>query len=103
MTHKRPPRLGELSMEPKAIKQRTRVLLDDQYDERQAASKRASTGRKRLKEMSSGITVCNKNPYWASRVRHHLSKGRDAADIVVRENIPASIVTKLIEEIHDAK
>lgn len=46
-------------------------------------------------------TAVTRNPYWAARVRHHLRKGRDAADIVVRENIPSSVVTQLIKEINE--
>lgn len=33
------------------------------------------------------------------RIRYHLSKGRDACDIVVRENLSASVVIETINKI----
>ena len=53
---------------------------------------------KRARHQSRAAMLVSKGSL-AKRIQHHLDKGRDAADIVIREGIPASIITAEIAKL----
>lgn len=82
-----------------AIYQRTRRLVDDAYDQKQAASAKRAYGKLMTKKITERNTLrmSLRMKGLLKHVRHHLGRGRDASDIAIRENIPVSKVMQLIE------
>ena len=98
------------STHPAAVYARHARLLSDDLAERLDAknraaygAKRADTLRMRAKDRERLMTVQNtaRGVAFAKRfldkVQHHLSRGRDAGDIAVRENVRAARVLEAIE------
>ena len=89
----------QFSRTPRAVRQRTRRMASDVYNEHVNELSRNSKRRLRVAEV-------RKNANWnhwttrgavaLERVRHHLSRGRDAADIAVRERWLMSYVNELV-------
>jgi hypothetical protein len=58
----------------------------------------------RTKLSLAAASKANASSYLATRVRHHLSRGRDATDIAIRENILVSVALELVKLVKgDAK
>ncbi len=100
------------STHPAAVYARTTRLQRDDVAERLDAKNRAAYGakrtetlRRRAKDRERLMTVQNtaRGVAFAKRflakVQHHLSKGRDASDIAVRENVRVTRVLEAIETI----
>lgn len=88
------------SLKPKAIAERSRTLTDGAHHlelERRQRERNRQQGLKVIK--NSRWLASQRKGGLANRVREHLARGRDAADIVVRERLPASVVVRLIEQV----
>lgn len=92
------------SWTPRAVGRRNRYLTDDAYAESQLSHSNACKRKRRVKtlrhdakERLQGLSGARSSGKIAT-VKRHLSKGRDAADIAVREGWMVSDVLKLIEE-----
>ena len=85
------------------VNARTKKLLDDAYSDRVIAQGRKSrnktTGARKLKSSKERAAVLDKHGTLYKRIAYHLSKGRSVADIVIRENLPASVVTEIINSL----
>ena len=94
---------AKLSDSESAVYQRQRRLLSDEAAEKANAAskkhKRKAKGEKvaaRFKALSGNRNL----DALKMRVRHHLSKGRDASDIAIREMVMVSDVQRIIEAIN---
>ena len=92
-----------LSTNPRSIYSRVRMLTSDAASDAKAARDK----KRRNKKMHLGLINGNKiytkiaahSKGLEDRVRFHLSRGRDAADIVTREGIKASIILAIVAKI----
>jgi hypothetical protein len=104
---------GPQSTTPHAVYQRIHRLHNpDAY----AASDKANKARKRIRigeakqaktmqraqVMVKAAARFGAESYLATRVRFHLSKGRDASDIAIRENILVSVACELVKLVKGA-
>ena len=92
------------SMSKAAVYQRERRLtMTDAQKARLDATKKAVVNRAKAKKCIARASVAyaihRKNAYLQTRVRNHLSKGRDVADIAIREFILVSKVEEIIAQI----
>ena len=88
------------SQTPNAVRIRQKREVDDEFADKMNESKKRSVKKakaKKVKAKANGLIWALKAPYRIDRIKHHLSKGRDAADIAVRESWLVSDVLKLIE------
>lgn len=95
--------LKPLSQTLGAVYMRTKYLTDDEWNEKvrtaDKARKRLVRNSTILKQRTEAARKVNYSGALSRRIAHHLSRGRDAADIAIRENVPVSIVVKLVEEL----
>lgn len=93
--------LKTLSDNPHAKSQRVRRLLDEDYNQRFNVAYSAYRRRKRIASITkkSNSHLGNFPETFLARIRHHLSKGRDAADIAIRERWMVSRVMSGIEAV----
>ena len=93
--------LKPLSQTPGAVYMRTRYLTDDQWSEQvqkaDVARKRRKRGADLVQQRKGTARYVNVRGALARRVAFHISKGRDAADIAIRENVPVSVVVGLMK------
>lgn len=92
------------SMSKAAVYQRERrLIMTDAQKARLDATKRARVNKEKaakcVARASVAYAIHRKNAYLQTRVRHHLSKGRDVADIAIREFILVSKVEEIIAQI----
>jgi len=97
-------RNAKLSNSKRAVYLRERNLtMTDEQRERerqiQKKSKAKAKANKCIAKASGRYFVTRKNSYLEGRIRHHLSKGRDVADIAIREFILVSKVEGIIAQI----
>jgi hypothetical protein len=93
----------QLSTTKEAIYHRQRRLLSDAEMDKVSASNKASRNKAKLKKSAWKFNSSNFSRYSKAlkfRVRHHLSRGRDASDIAIREMVLVSEVQRVIEEIN---
>jgi hypothetical protein len=93
----------QLSTTKLAIYHRQRRLLSDEIADKVTASNKASRNRAKSKKMAAKFGASNLtrvSRVLTSRVKHHLSRGRDVADIAIREMVLVSEVQRAIEEIN---
>lgn len=92
-----------LSQRRQSIYKRTRALQDPAHREHLAEYSRKRSASKRNSKLKTEASVrhqiTRRNGYLEKRVRFHLSKGRTAADVVVRENALMSDVLEIINRI----
>lgn len=99
----------KFSMSPRAIYERTRRLTDDKADNLMRAAIVRCRNKKKAEKIikhangDSAFSNTTRNKYLTTRIAHHLSKGRSIADIVIRENAPASLVQQLVKSMEVAK
>jgi len=98
----------ELSTNPSAVVARLRRLhhpeLYEKTDVAIRKNRRAKIGQRKVKELASTMRSRKSGPAnirnaILNRIRHHLSKGRDACDIAVREKILVSKVVEMIRAV----
>lgn len=98
----------KLKQTPSAVRQRVRLLTNDEASERQAELKRANNDRARMtrvrgaalfRAVNGGSKNKPMSQQFLARVRHHLSRGRTPADIVVRENVLMSVVEAAVAQV----
>ena len=96
------------SQTPAAIKARLRRLHDPAWAEHEAAQNRkARNSRKaqRMAKVAAANAAMRPSRPWTptkvmqDRVRHHLAKGRDAADIAMREGIMLSVARRIVDHV----
>lgn len=88
------------SQTPNAIRLRLKREVDDEFASKMDASNKRCKNRKKARKVASNskwMVNSHRMETQIARIRHHLSKGRDAADIAVREGWMVSDVVKLIE------
>ena len=94
------------STNPKVVKQRTRLLTDDEFAARQAAYKKRYHARKvakhvtdqaRLRARQGSKTAAEPSKGLRERVLRHHERGRDVGDIAVREGVLASVVERILK------
>ena len=98
------------STHPAAVYWRNRRLQRDDITERTNAGNRKSWARRRAKKIADAAKdreqllttnrtgrVANASKTWLATVSRHLSKGRDAGDIAVRENVSVAKVMETIQ------
>ena len=98
------------SNHPAAVYARTTRLQRDDVAERNDARRKAAARRKRAAKVANDTRVreqlrtthhtgraVNAAKVWLATVQRHLSKGRDAGDIAVRENVRVAKVLEAIE------
>jgi len=93
----------KLSTTKEAIYHRHRRLLSDAEMDKVSASNKASRNKAKLKKAAVKFSSSNYSRYSKAlkfRVKHHLSRGRDASDIAIREMVLVSEVQRVIEEIN---
>jgi hypothetical protein len=93
---------------PSAVRQRVRLLTNDKASERQAETQKANNDRARMTRIRGAAQTRSKiqgkpagrfSDGFLARVRFHLSRGRGAADIVVREGVLMSVVLEAVEHV----
>ncbi len=91
------------SMTRGAVYQRVRRLTNEAFSDAVDASNRKSKNKRKQKALikKNEFATCTVSHSKAmeDRVRFHLSRGRDAADIVTREGIKASIILAIVAKI----
>lgn len=96
------------SQTPSAIKARLRRLHDPAWAEREAAQNRkARNSRKaqRMAKVAAANAAMRPSRPWTptkamqDRVRNHLDRGRDVADIAVREGIMLSVAQRIVQHV----
>jgi hypothetical protein len=88
------------SQTPNAIRIRQKREVDDEFADKMNESKKRFVKKaktKKVKAKAAAMLGSIKAPHRISRIKHHLSKGRDVADIAVREGWMVSDVLKMIE------
>lgn len=91
------------STNKRAVKDRQRRLLSDEEQDKANAYTKKSRRKAKAKELVAKFEASSIHRVpvgLASRVRHHLSKGRDASDIAIREMVMVSDVQRIIEAIN---
>ena len=92
-----------LSTNPRAIYSRVRMLTNDAASDAKAARDKKRRNKKKQLELINSNKIHTKiaarPKVVEARVRFHLSRGRDAADIVTREGIKASIILAIVAKI----
>jgi len=92
-----------LSQKRQAVYKRARALQDPAHREHLAEYHRKRTASQRNRKIKTAASlrhmISRHNGYLERRVRFHLSKGRTAADVVVRENALMSDVLEIINRI----
>jgi len=98
----------KLKQTPSAVRQRVRLLTNDEASERQAEAKRVNSDRAKMtrvrgaalfRAVNGGSERKPVSQQFLARVRHHLSRGRTPADIVVRENVLMSVVEAAVAQV----
>jgi hypothetical protein len=93
---------------PSAVRQRVRLLTNDKAAERQAETQKANNDRARMTRIRGAAQTRSKiqgkpagrfSDGFLARVRHHLARGRGAADIVIRENVLMSVVEAAVAQV----
>jgi hypothetical protein len=93
---------------PSAVRQRVRLLTNDKAAERQAETQKANNARARMTRIRGAAQTRSKiqgkpagrfSDGFLARVRHHLSRGRGAADIVIREGVLMSVVEAAMAQV----
>jgi len=92
------------SQHPQAITSRTYTLTNDQAAENHRLASQKYRARNKASKIIKDSQFYNcvshtRTDGLKARIRHHLTRGRDVSDIVVRERAQSSIVLKLIQEI----
>lgn len=99
-------------MNPTAIANRMKRLHDPEFAEKESAacqrSRRKRIGEKKKAKLESRFDALTNHTRGAGkalylRIVHHLTKGRDATDIAIREGILVSRVVSIIASIQGAK
>ena len=85
-----------LSTSPAAVYARNRRMRDPEFAERDRKLANARLRRKVVRKILTDAKA-RIGGRMADRVRLHLSRGRDAGDIAIREGIPVSVAQKFIE------
>lgn len=93
--------MKQLSNTHHAKYMRERRFRDEAFAERARRQGRTYAARRRTKAIltRASIRAERYTRHILQRVRHHLAKGRDAADIAVREYLPASKVVEIIKSL----
>lgn len=90
-----------LSSTKGAVYMRTKYLTDDQYADRVLAAdiarKRRARGAEVIGSLVQASRIRNIRGSLSRRIAFHVSKGRDAADIAIRESVPVSVVVGLMK------
>ena len=98
------------SQSKSAVYFRTRRLVDDEFSERTKAQRLRRDGLKKSaaikRDAHSAVFGRSKRAFefsesFLSRIRFHLSKGRDAGDIAIRERMLVSDVVRAISHVHN--
>ena len=92
-----------LSQKPRSKYQRDRLLADDSANNRQSEYSRKYRAKKRQAQIRSNAIYRADKTYLKAKekaVRHHLSKGRSVADIVIREGFLCSEVQAIVDRIN---
>ena len=96
------------STRPKSIRARIKRLLDDAAADAENARRRrhyAAKVQERLARLASAnASLRPSRPFvptkaMQARVLHHLAKGRDVADIAVREGIMLSVARRIVDHV----
>lgn len=96
------------STRPKSIRARIKRLLDDAAADAENARRRrhyAAKVQERLARLASAnASLRPSRPFvptkaMQARVLHHLAKGRDVADIAVRERIKVTVAQRIVEHV----
>jgi hypothetical protein len=93
----------EYSTKPKSVAARQRYLNSDTAAENSAKSKRRHAGKKVATRSSSisddRLRLFKPDSAAGRRIAFHLSRGRDAGDIAVRERLLVGVVVKMIDAV----
>jgi len=96
------------STTPKAIAARLRRLHDPKWAEAQNAARRRYYAAKRVRginDMANRNASFTPSRQWRpsrvmeDRVRYHLSRGRDAGEIAIRDGIKVSIAKRIVDHV----
>lgn len=93
----------EYSTKPRSVAARQRYLTSPTAADKSAVAKRRTAG-KRVAERTSSISsdrlrLFKPESAMGRRIAFHLSRGRDAGEIAVRERLAVSVVIKMIEAV----
>lgn len=91
------------STNKKSIASRNKYLLDDDFAERESVRKKQYYNKKQLQKTLKKRNDSYKDNFRASlvkRIQFHLNKGRDVANIAVRENLLVSHVQEVVNQIN---
>lgn len=93
----------EYSTHPKAVASREKYRNDPSRPDKAAANNRRWAGKKVAKRTSSissdRLRLFRPESAMGRRIAFHLSRGRDAGDIAVRERLSVSTVNQMIEAV----
>ena len=94
---------SKLSNSDVAIRLRSKYLTNDKYANGEIIRKRRHAAKKKANIVLSdaGHKASMIKPYGPTwkRIEYHLSKGRDAGDIAVRESLKVSAVQSIIDQV----
>lgn len=98
----------KLSQSDRAVRIREQMLTNDEAANRHADQVKRHRDRSRMKKLrgvaeskarTQGKPRGRFSDGFLARVRHHLSRGRTPADIVVRENVLMSVVEAAVAQV----